>query len=166
MEVSQVTAEANEAAKMYAVIRTGGKQYRVRPGDVVEVEHLSAKGEEVTFTPVLVVTEDGQTVYGKEQLGQYAVTARLVGDAKGDKVTVLKYRPKTGYASKRGHRQLYSLIEVLSIGAVAPARAAPAKGGARKPQKAGKAEAAGTARAAGKAEAAPAGETAPAAEAE
>ncbi|MGH2708810.1 MAG: large ribosomal subunit protein bL21, partial [Actinomycetota bacterium] len=66
---------------MYAVIRTGGKQYRVRPGDVVEVEHLSVKGEEVTFIPVLVVTEDGATIYGKEQLSRYPVTARLLGDA-------------------------------------------------------------------------------------
>ncbi|MGH2733145.1 MAG: 50S ribosomal protein L21 [Actinomycetota bacterium] len=111
------------------MIRTGGKQYRVRPGDVVEVEHLSVKGEEVTFIPVLVVTEDGATIYGKEQLSRYPVTARLLGDAKGDKVTVLKYRPKTGYAAKTGHRQLYSLIEIISIGATladkAPSDPAP-----------------------------------------
>ncbi len=131
--------EAKEATKVYAVIRTGGKQYRVRPGDVVEVEHLSVKGEEATFTPVLVVTEYGRTIYGKEQLSQYLVTARLLGDAKGDKVTVLKYRPKTGYAAKTGHRQLYSLIEILSIGAARAQEAPPDE--AEKAEKAEKAEA-------------------------
>jgi large subunit ribosomal protein L21 len=148
--------ETKEANKMYAVIRTGGKQYRVRPGDVVQVEHLSLKGEVATFTPVLVVTEDGETVYGREQLGRYPVTARVVGDAKGDKVTVLKYRPKTGYASKRGHRQLYSLIEITSIGAAPldePKKAKKAET-TKKPETAEKAKA----EKAKKAEAAPAAE--------
>ncbi len=100
---------------MYAVIRTGGKQYRVRTGDVLEIEHLSTKGEGVTFTPILVSTDDGQTIHGSAA-GEYPVAAKLLGDAKGDKVTVFKYRNKTGYASRTGHRQLYSLIEITSIG--------------------------------------------------
>jgi large subunit ribosomal protein L21 len=101
---------------MYAVIKTGGKQYRVSPGDVLEVEHLVAKGNQVTFTPVLVVTEKGETIYGSKNLKPYPVKAKLIGDAKGDKVTVLKYRPKSGYKIKAGHRQLYSVIEITSIG--------------------------------------------------
>lgn len=101
---------------MYAVIKTGGKQYRVKEGDVVEVEHLAAREEEVTLTPVLVVTDDGKTVYGAAELRSYPVVARLLGEAKGDKVTVFKYRRKTGYAVKTGHRQLYSMIEIVSIG--------------------------------------------------
>jgi large subunit ribosomal protein L21 len=121
---------------MYAVIRTGGKQYRVQAGDVLEVEHLAVKGEEVTFKPLLVSTDDGRTVHGAEAAG-FPVAAKLLGDAKGDKVTVFKYRNKTGYAAKSGHRQLYSLIEITSIGGAGaeapptsqsePAAPAPAK---------------------------------------
>lgn len=102
---------------MYAVIKTGGKQYKVSQGDVLEVEHLKVKSEETTFTPILVVDDKGNTVYGASQLKEYTVGAKILGDAKGDKVTVLKYRPKSGYASRTGHRQLYSLIEITSIGA-------------------------------------------------
>lgn len=101
---------------MYAVIKTGGKQYRVSEGDVIEVEHLSVKRDRATFTPILVVTDDGKTVYGAKNLKAFTVTAKVVGDAKGDKIHVLKYRPKTGHAAKTGHRQLYSLIEIVSIG--------------------------------------------------
>lgn len=100
---------------MYAVIRTGGKQYRVKAGDILEVEHLSAKGDDVTFTPLLVSTDDGQTIHGSAA-GDYPVAARILGDAKGEKIIVFKYRNKTGYASKTGHRQLYSRIEITSIG--------------------------------------------------
>lgn len=101
---------------MYAVIKTGGKQYKVSQGDVVEIEHLSVKGDSTTFTPILVVTDDGQTIYGAKELKSYTVSAKILGDAKGDKLTVFKYRPKSGYASKTGHRQLYSLIEITGIG--------------------------------------------------
>ena|SRR5437660_3647063 len=100
---------------MYAVIRTGGKQYRVKAGDVLEIEHLSTKDDAVTFTPILVSTDDGRTIHGREA-GAYPVAAKLLGDAKGDKVTVFKYRNKSGYAAKTGHRQLYSLIKITSIG--------------------------------------------------
>ena len=100
---------------MYAVIRTGGKQYRVQPGDILEVEHLSVKGEDVRFTPLLVSTDDGQTIHGSGT-GDYPVAARMLGDAKGEKIVVFKYRNKSGYASKTGHRQLYSRIEITSIG--------------------------------------------------
>lgn len=101
---------------MYAVIKTGGKQYRVAPGDILEVEHLSADGDEVSFTPILVATDGGDTLVG-EQAGGYPVAAKLLGEAKGDKIIVFKYKNKTGYASKTGHRQLYSVIEITSIGA-------------------------------------------------
>lgn len=101
---------------MYAVIRTGGKQYKVSEGDALEVEHLSIKGNKVTFTPILVVTDDGKSIYGRKELKPYSVVAKVVGDTKGDKVDVFKYRSKTGHAVKGGHRQLYSMIEITSIG--------------------------------------------------
>lgn len=110
---------------MYAVIRTGGKQYRVKEGDVIEVEHLSSKSNRATFAPILVVTDDGHTIYGRKDLKSYAVSAKIVGDAKGDKVNVLKYRPKSGYTARSGHRQLYSLIEISSIGAKGAGKAKP-----------------------------------------
>jgi large subunit ribosomal protein L21 len=94
---------------MYAVIRTGGKQYRVKTGDVLEIEHLSVKDPNVSFKPVLVSTDDGRTLHGREA-GDFTVGAKMLGDAKGDKVIVFKYKNKTGY------RQLYSLIEITSIG--------------------------------------------------
>ena len=100
---------------MYAVIRTGGKQYRVKTGDVLEIEHLSAKDPKVSFRPVLVSTDDGRTLHGREA-GDFTVEAKMLGDAKGDKVVVFKYKNKTGYANRTGHRQLYSLIEITSIG--------------------------------------------------
>ena len=100
---------------MYAVIRTGGKQYRVKAGDVLEIEHLSVKDTDVTFTPILVSTDDGRTLHGREA-GEFAVSAKMLGDAKGDKVIVFKYKNKTGYTNRTGHRQLYSLIEITSIG--------------------------------------------------
>ena len=100
---------------MYAVIRTGGKQYRVKAGDVLEIEHLSVKDTDVSFTPILVSTDDGRTLHGREA-SEFAVEAKMLGDAKGDKVIVFKYKNKTGYANRTGHRQLYSLIEITSIG--------------------------------------------------
>lgn len=101
---------------MYAVIKTGGKQYRVAEGDTLEVEHLSVKGNRVTFTPVLVVTDEGKTIYGRKELRPYSVVAQVLGDAKGDKINMMKYRAKSGYTARQGHRQLYSLIEIVSIG--------------------------------------------------
>lgn len=103
---------------MYAVIKTGGKQYKVNKGDVLEVEHLRLKGEETTtdLIPILVITDDGKAIHGAKELASYKVGVKMLGDSKGDKITVFKYRPKSGYASKTGHRQLYSLIEITSIG--------------------------------------------------
>lgn len=123
---------------MYAVIRAGGKQHRVKPGDVLEVE-LIHRGEDsaVTFTPLLVVDDDGRSHHGKD-LGRAVVKATLVGEQKGDKVKVFKYRPKTGYAKAQGHRQLHTLVEIneISLGRKAAPKKAPAKvgGGADAPK--------------------------------
>jgi large subunit ribosomal protein L21 len=99
---------------MYAVIRTGGKQHKVKAGDVLEVELIRSEKETVTFTPLLVVDDDGATHVGKEA-SKAVVTAKLVGEQKGDKVKIFKYRPKTGYAKRAGHRQLYTLIEIQDV---------------------------------------------------
>ncbi len=100
---------------MYAVIKVGGKQERVAPGDVIEVEFMKVDpGSSVEFEPILVVDDDGKAHHGKG-LSKARVTAKLLGDKKGDKVRVFKYRPKSGYRRTQGHRQLMTLLEVEEV---------------------------------------------------
>ena len=99
---------------MYAVIKTGGKQHKVQPGDIIEVEYLRGEGETVTFQPILVVDDDGRTHYGKDAQ-KAGVTAKLLGEQKGDKVHVFKYKSKSGYARRQGHRQLMTLLEISDV---------------------------------------------------
>lgn len=110
---------------MYAVIKTGGKQQKVKVGDVIEVEKLVHEGETMTFHPILVVDDDGATHAGAEA-AKATVTAQPLGEKKGDKVKIFKYRPKTGYAKRGGHRQLLTLLEIrdVKLGS-APKKAAP-----------------------------------------
>jgi large subunit ribosomal protein L21 len=101
---------------MYAVIKTGGKQHKVKTGDVLEVELLGTdEGDTITFTPLLVVDDDGKSHVGKD-IAKATVEAKLLGEQKGDKVKVFRYRPKTGYAKRQGHRQTMTLIEIGEIG--------------------------------------------------
>jgi large subunit ribosomal protein L21 len=111
---------------MYAIIRTGGKQAKVREGDVIDVERLRADGE-VTFTPVLVVDGKGKVFSGREELSTATVTARIVGESAGDKIDIFKYKAKTGYRKRAGHRQKYTQIEVLKIQAPKGTKAAAAE---------------------------------------
>jgi len=99
---------------MYAIIRTGGKQAKVREGDVIDVEHLRVEGE-VTFTPLLVVDDAGTAFSRPEVLKGARVVARVVGDSAGPKVDVFKYKAKTGYRRQMGHRQRYTALEVTRI---------------------------------------------------
>jgi large subunit ribosomal protein L21 len=100
---------------MYAVIKAGGKQHKVQAGDVIEIElvHGGHDGA-ITFTPLLVVDDDGKSHFGKE-LAKAQVKGKLVGQEKGDKVKIFKYRPKTGYARRQGHRQMYTLVEIQEV---------------------------------------------------
>jgi large subunit ribosomal protein L21 len=122
---------------MYAVIKAGGKQQRVEVGDVIEVELMQGggPGDEVRLQPLLVVDDDGKTHVGKA-LGRAVVTAALLGEKKGEKVKVFKYRQKTGYARRQGHRQMLTMVEIKDIGLPAGTRAkAPAKAAAQTPTK-------------------------------
>ena len=97
---------------MYAVIQTGGKQYRVAEGDRIEVELLD--GDDVTLQPVLLV--DGDDVFSTPSaLEGAAVTARIVGEAKGPKIKGFTYKNKSNQRRHWGHRQHYSLIEITGI---------------------------------------------------
>jgi large subunit ribosomal protein L21 len=112
---------------MYAVIKTGGKQQKVQAGDVIEVEKIVHDGETVTFHPILVVDDDGKTHVGAEA-AKAVVTATPMGEKKGDKVKIFKYRPKSGYAKRGGHRQLLTMLEISDIKfAATPKRATKAK---------------------------------------
>jgi large subunit ribosomal protein L21 len=98
---------------MYAVIQTGGKQYRVEQGQRLDVERLG-DADEVTLTPVLVV--DGDTVLATPaQLVGASVTARVVGEAKGPKITGFTYKSKANERRRWGHRQKYATIEITGI---------------------------------------------------
>ncbi len=112
---------------MYAVIKTGGKQQKVKTGDVIEVEHLTTEGETVTFRPILVVDDEGKTHFGKDA-EKAVVTAKALGDQKGEKIRVFRYKPKTGSAKRQGHRQLMTLLEIseVSLGAKKAATKKPA----------------------------------------
>ncbi|HYJ61939.1 MAG TPA: 50S ribosomal protein L21 [Actinomycetota bacterium] len=126
---------------MYAVIKTGGKQHKVRAGDVIEVEKIVHEGETVTFQPLLVVDDDGGTHVGAEA-AKATVTAKPLGEKKGDKVRIFKYRPKSGYAQRAGHRQLLTLLEIESVTLGAAKKASSKKAAASpEPEEAAAAEA-------------------------
>ncbi len=100
---------------MYAVIRAGGKQYKVSEGDVLEIERVRASSDVVEFVPLLVVDDDGKARSAKSELSEARVLARVVGEVKGPKVDVTRYRSKTGYRRHTGHRQRYNSIQILDI---------------------------------------------------
>ncbi len=100
---------------MYAIIRTGGKQAKVRSGDVLEVERLKLDTESVSFTPLLVVDDDGSTITDRAVLSGATVTAKILGESKGQKIDIFKYKNKSGYSRRMGHRQTYTKIEVTGI---------------------------------------------------
>ena len=99
---------------MYAVIRAGGKQQKVKPGDIIEVELTHADGDTVTFHPLLVVDDEGTTHVGKDA-ERATVTATPMGEKKGEKVHIFKYKNKSGYSRRKGHRQQYTLLEIGEI---------------------------------------------------
>lgn len=103
---------------MYAVIKTGGKQYRVENGQTLDVELLRVDADdEVELDPVLIV--DGDTVLaGPSALGTARVKARVVGEAKGPKITGFTYKRRTNNRRRWGHRQRYTTIEITDISIV------------------------------------------------
>lgn len=100
---------------MYAIIRAGGKQAKVSVGDVLDIELVKNAAESLSFTPLLVVGEDGAAVSSRQALAGAMVTADVVGQTKGDKIDIFKYKNKTGYRRHQGHRQKYTQIKVTGI---------------------------------------------------
>ena len=102
---------------MYAIIATGGKQYKVAEGDIIKVEKLGVEaGESVTFDQVLAVRDDASLKVGADAAGA-TVTASVVENGKDRKVIVYKYKRKTGYHKKNGHRQQYTAVKIEKINA-------------------------------------------------
>ena len=100
---------------MYAIIRAGGKQAKVQSGDVIDIERVKTDSDELTFSPLLVVDDQGTAVSDPAALKSASVTAKIVGDATGPKIDIFKYKNKTGYRRRQGHRQKYTRIEITGI---------------------------------------------------
>lgn len=100
---------------MYAVIRAGGKQAKVQTGDVIDIERVKTDDEKLSFEPLLVVDDDGNAVSDRDVLAKAAVTAKVLGESAGDKIDIFKYKNKTGYRRRQGHRQKYTRIEITGI---------------------------------------------------
>lgn len=103
---------------MYAIVVTGGKQYKVQEGDVIFVEKLDvAEGDTVTLEKVLAVSNGTDLNVGAPYVDGAAVTAKAVKNGKDKKIIVYKYKPKKGYHKKQGHRQPYTKLEIQKINA-------------------------------------------------
>ncbi len=102
---------------MYAIIATGGKQYKVSEGDVIYVEKLDVEeGKDVTFDQVLAVGGEKMTI-GSPFVDSASVTGKVIDQIKGKKVIVYHYKRKTGYHKKNGHRQAYTKVQIDKINA-------------------------------------------------
>ncbi len=100
---------------MYAIVRSGGRQHKVAVGDVLEVDRFEgAVGSTVSMTPLLLVDGDAVTS-DASALGSASVTAEVVAETKGPKIRILKFKNKTGYRRRQGHRQRYTKIKVTDI---------------------------------------------------
>lgn len=99
----------------FAVIKTGGKQYLVKEGDKLKVEKLPETKGDVTFEEVLMTDDGAKATVGKPLVAGAKVTAKRVADSRHDKIMVVKYKNKTRYRVKRGHRQPYTEVEISKI---------------------------------------------------
>jgi large subunit ribosomal protein L21 len=107
---------------MYAIIKTGGKQYRVQQGETLLIERLpDAEGDTVALTPLLYV--DGDTVLDGDALSKVSVQGKIVAHERGPKLRIVKFKPKRGYKRRNGHRQDLTRIEITSIGRKSGSRA-------------------------------------------
>ncbi len=103
---------------VYAVLKTGGKQYKVQEGDVIFIEKLTAEeGDTVTFSEVLAIGGDDGIKVGAPYIDGANVEATVAKNGKGKKVIIFKYKPKKGYRRKQGHRQPYTKVEIKKINA-------------------------------------------------
>ena len=101
---------------MYAIIATGGKQYRVSEGDVIYIEKIDAQVDSTVSFDVLLVEKDGDVTIGTPVVEGVKVEGKVVGQIRGEKIIVFKYKSKKNYRRKQGHRQPYTKVEITKIG--------------------------------------------------
>lgn len=102
---------------MLAIIKTGGKQYLVTPGDKIKVEKLDAKaGKEINFSEVLLLEKNKKLEIGMPRVKGAKVGAKILKQGKADKLIIFKYKPKKRYKRKMGHRQTFTEVEITKIG--------------------------------------------------
>jgi large subunit ribosomal protein L21 len=100
---------------VYAIVRSGGRQHKVAVGDVLEIDKVEAKaGDSVALTPLLLVDGEKITADAKK-LAKVSVSAEVIAETKGPKIHILKYKNKTGYKKRQGHRQRYTQVKVTGI---------------------------------------------------
>lgn len=101
---------------MLAVIKTGGKQYIINPGQKIKIEKIEGgEGSEVIFSDVLLLEKDGKIDVGNPLVKNAKVTGKILSQGKGEKVIIFKYKPKKRYHVKKGHRQLFTEVEITEI---------------------------------------------------
>jgi large subunit ribosomal protein L21 len=100
---------------MYAIVKTGGKQYKVAEGDVIEVERLDGQPGDALTLPALLVVDEGTVTHDADALARVTVNGELVAHTKGPKIRILKYKNKTGYKKRQGHRQGLTQVKVTGI---------------------------------------------------
>ena len=101
---------------MYAIIATGGKQYRVSEGDVIYIEKIDAQVDSTVSFDVLLMGNDGDVKIGTPVVEGVNVEGKVVGQIRGEKIVVYKYKSKKNYRRKQGHRQPYTKVEITKIG--------------------------------------------------
>lgn len=101
---------------MYAIVETGGKQYKVSPGEKINVERLVLEGnKDITLDKVIMINKDNKTIFGSPYINGARVVASIEDIRKGRKVVVFKQRPRKNYRRLRGHRQIYSILKIKEI---------------------------------------------------
>jgi large subunit ribosomal protein L21 len=115
LHTTQIRQQVESRSGVYAIVRTGGRQHKVAVGDVLEIDRLDdAVGSSISLTPLLLV--DGDTVTSDvSALGSASVTAEVLAETKGPKIRILKFKNKTGYRKRQGHRQRYTKVLVTGI---------------------------------------------------
>ncbi len=105
-----------EERKVYAIIRTGGKQYRVQPGDTIRVERIaSTVGEKVTLDEVLLVGKDSDVQFGNPRVANASVSGVVVDQDRGQKIRVFKYKKRKHFRRTRGHRQSFTSVRIDAV---------------------------------------------------
>jgi large subunit ribosomal protein L21 len=112
---------------VYAIVRCGGRQEKVAPDDVLNVDKLPGEVGSTVTLPALLVVDGERVISDPAELSRYRVTADIVGDAAGPKINMIHYRNKTGYRRRLGHRQRYTQVRITGIGTQSKAKAQAAK---------------------------------------